>query len=136
MKLLVDTNVVISGLLGRNSLPGQLMQLWRARQCQWLTCEQQIEELTRVLQHPYIAAKVEGSHGSAYAFMMEFQAKTNRVVLGPPFAPVCRDSTDDYLVALLTGFAVDFLVTGDKDLLSLKPAYPKILTPRELIDRF
>jgi uncharacterized protein len=135
MRLLVDTNVVISGLLSRNSVPGQLMQLWRDRQCQWLTCEQQLEELTRVIQYPFIIGKVEGSYGSAYTFMMEFQAKTSRVELEPPFEPVCRDSTDDYLIAMLTRFPVDFLITGDKDLLSLKSAYPRILTPRELIDR-
>ena len=135
MRLLVDTNVVISGLLGRNSIPGQLMQLWQARQCQWLTCEQQLIELTRVIQSPFIASKVEGSYGSTYAFMLEFQAKTHRLVLEPPFEAVCRDPSDDYLIAMLTRFPVDFLITGDKDLLSLKSIYPKILTPRELIDR-
>ena len=135
MRLLVDTNVVISGLLGRHSVRGQLMQLWQARQCQWLTCEQQLIELTRVIQSPFIASKVEDSYGSTYAFMLEFQAKTHHQVLEPPFEAVCRDPCDDYLIAMLTRFPADFLVTGDKDLLSLKPIYPKILTPRELIDR-
>jgi uncharacterized protein len=135
MKLLVDSNVIVSGLLGSKSSPGQLMQLWIERRCEWLTCDQQLEELSRVIAEPYIMSRVEGSVGSAYAFMRMFHLKTTHVLVEPPYEAVCRDPNDDYLIALLLRHPVDFLISGDKDLLSLKHSYPKILTPRELIDR-
>ena len=135
MKLLVDTNVIISGLFGSRSYPGQVMRHWRERHSQWVTCEQQLEELTRVMGTPYVMDKVEGTFGSAYAFMMEFHAHTDCLVIEPPFAPLCRDPFDDYLLAMMDRYPIDFLISGDKDLLSLKGSHPKILSPRELIDR-
>lgn len=84
---------------------------------------------------PWVANRVDGSLGSVYAFMREFHGKTTRLALEAPFEPVCRDPNDDFLIAMLTRHAIDFLVSGDKDLLSLNHIYPRILTPRELIDR-
>ena len=135
MRLLVDSNVIVSGLIGSTSSPGRLMRLWLERHCEWLTCEQQVEELTRVIAEPYIVNRVEDSFGSAYAFMRMFHLKTTHVLVEAPYEAVCRDPNDDYLIALLTRHPVDFLISGDKVLLALKPLYPKILTPRELIDR-
>ncbi len=135
MRLLVDSNVILSGLTGSKSSPGQLMSLWLERHCEWVTCTQQIEELTRVLAQPCFANRVEDSFGSAYTFMRMFHLKATHLAVVPPFEAVCRDPNDDYLMAMLLQHPVDFLITGDKDLLSLKSAYPTILTPRELIDR-
>ena len=135
MRLLVDSNVIVSGLLRSNSSSGQLMQLWLERRCEWLTCDQQIEELNRVIAEPYIMSRVEGSFGSAYAFMRMLHLKTTHVLVEPPYEAVCRDPDDDYLIALLSRHPIDFLISGDKNLLALKPLYPKILTPRVLIDR-
>jgi len=135
MRLLVDSNVILSGLIGSKSGPGRIMTLWLERQCDWVTCEQQIEEMTRVLAEPYFANRVEDSFGSAYSFMRMFHLKAIHVVVVPPFEAICRDPNDDYLMAMLLQHPVDFLITGDKDLLSLKSTQPKILTPRELIDR-
>ena len=135
MRLVVGTNVILSGLIGSKSSPGRIMTLWLERHSEWVTCAQQIEEITRVLAEPYFANRVEDSFGSAYAFMRMFHLKAIHLVVMPPFKAICRDPNDDYLMALLLQHPVDFLITGDKDLLSLKSAYPKILTPRELIDR-
>lgn len=135
MRLLVDCNVILSGLIGSKSSPGRIMTLWLERHCEWVTCEQQVEEMTRVLAEPYFVNHVEDSFGSTYSFMRMLHLKATHLVVAPPFEAICRDPNDDYLMAMLVQHPVDFLITGDKDLLSLKSAYPKILTPRELIDR-
>ena len=135
MKLLVDINVIVSALFNKESAPGLVMRHWRERRSEWLTCEQHLAELTRVLCRPYVVGRVEGAIGSVYQFMSEFHARTTQVAVEPPFPALCRDPHDDYLLALLERHKADFLVTGDKDLLALQPQLPHILTPRELIDR-
>ena len=43
--------------------------------------------------------------------------------------PVTRDPNDDYLVALATDQGVDFIVTGDKDLLEWEEQSPPVVAP-------
>ena len=51
------------------------------------------------------------------------------------YPDVCRDSGDDYLVALARAALVDALVTGDRDLLELEDIGVAVITPRELVER-
>ncbi len=52
-----------------------------------------------------------------------------------PYPAVCRDSGDDYLVALARAAVVDALVTGDRDLIELEDIGVAVITPRELVER-
>jgi uncharacterized protein len=133
VRLLVDVNVIVSALFNSESTSGLLMRHWRQRQSEWLTCEQQMAELVEVLSRPHVASRVVGTMGSVYQFAHEFHKRSTLLPLEPPFEAHCRDPDDDYLVAMLLRHKPDFLVTGDKDLLALKPQFPRILTPRELI---
>ena len=48
----------------------------------------------------------------------------------------CRDLKDDKLLELAVSGNVDFLVTGDKDLLVLNPFRGvEIIAPREFLDK-
>jgi putative PIN family toxin of toxin-antitoxin system len=45
---------------------------------------------------------------------------------------ICRDPSDDEILALAVGTAADYIITGDKDLLDLKGYQTiKILSPRQ-----
>jgi putative PIN family toxin of toxin-antitoxin system len=52
-----------------------------------------------------------------------------------PYAAVCRDPGDAFLVALARAAAVDALVTGDRDLLELHEIGVTVITPRRLVER-
>jgi len=52
-----------------------------------------------------------------------------------PYAAVCRDPGDDYLVALARAALVDAVVSGDRDLLELEDMGVAVITPRELVER-
>ena len=52
-----------------------------------------------------------------------------------PYPAVCRDSGDDYLVALARAALADALVTGDRDLIELRDIGVAVITPRELAKR-
>ena len=54
MRLVVDTNVLISALLGSTSLPAHLIVLWREGKFDLLTSAEQLDELMRVSRYPKI----------------------------------------------------------------------------------
>ena len=58
MRLVVDTNLLISALLSEKSLPAHLLGLWRAGQFDLLTSTEQLDELRRVTRYPKIRARL------------------------------------------------------------------------------
>ncbi|MDB5867807.1 MAG: PilT protein [Polaromonas sp.] len=135
MKLILDTNTVLSALFKPASRAAAIIQMWREDAFEWVSCSQQLEELTRVLARPKIIARIVGGASTAQAFVQEMHAGCTFFLLEPPYAAVCRDARDDYLMALLTNAKPMHLITGDKDLLVLKEKWPAILTATEFLDR-
>lgn len=118
MRLVVDTNVLISGLLIETSLAAHLIVLWRQGRFDLLTSAEQVDELRRVTRYPKIRARL----APALAGRLINQLRDIAVVVGNlPVVTVCQDPYDNYLLAIGRAGAADFLVTGDKrDLLGLK----------------
>jgi predicted nucleic acid-binding protein len=48
VRLVVDTNILISALLSDTSLPSHLITLWRAGLFDLMTSAEQLDEVTRV----------------------------------------------------------------------------------------
>jgi putative PIN family toxin of toxin-antitoxin system len=49
--------------------------------------------------------------------------------------PISPDPDDDYLIALAGAARVDYLVSGDRHLVQLTQVEPRIVTPREFLER-
>lgn len=118
MRLVVDTNILISALLAGTSLPAHLIALWREGRFDLLTSAEQFDELTRVTRYPKIRERlVPALAGRLINELREIAV----VVENLPAVSVCADPYDNYLLALAASGAADFLVTGDKqNLLGLK----------------
>jgi hypothetical protein len=56
--LVVDTNVLISALLIRTSLPAHLIVLWREGCFDLLSSPEQLNELTRVTRYPKLRERL------------------------------------------------------------------------------
>ena len=135
MKLIVDTNTALSSLFKPESRPAQIVQLWRDGAFEWMTCSHQLEELSRVLSRPKIISRIPGGLETAQQFVQQLHADCTLVALAPPFAALCRDPKDDYLMTLLLKSKAMHMVSGDKDLLVLKDKWPAIVTATEFLDR-
>ena len=135
MKLALDTNTVLSALFKSESRAAAITRLWREDAFEWVSCCQQLEELSRVLARPKIITRIAGGAATAQAFVQQMHAGCTFHPLTPPYPAVCRDPKDDYLMALLTQARPMHLITGDKDLLVLKEKWPAILTATEFLDR-
>ncbi len=133
MRLVVDTNILVSALLAATSLPAQLIVLWRAGRFELLTTADQLDELMRVTRYPKIRERL--APAIAGRLVNDLRALATRVDK-LPVVEVSTDSDDNYLLALAAAGAADFLVTGDKrDLLGIAVyGGTRIITVRDLLD--
>ena len=132
MRLVVDTNILVSALLAGTSLPAQLIVLWRQGRFDLLTAAEQLDELRRVTRYPKIRERL----APALAGRLVNDLRTLAVVVDKlPTVDVSRDPDDNYLLAIATAGSADFLLTGDKrDLLSLeRHGSTRILTVRAFL---
>ncbi|MGH7102013.1 MAG: putative toxin-antitoxin system toxin component, PIN family [Acetobacteraceae bacterium] len=133
MRLVIDTNVLISALLASSSLPAHLITMWREGRFGLLTSAAQLDELVRVTRYP----KLREHLTPALAGRLINELREIAIVLeNLPQVTVCADPFDNYLLAMAAAGAADFLVTGDKrDLLGLR-LYEgvRIMTPRDFLE--
>jgi putative PIN family toxin of toxin-antitoxin system len=132
VRLVIDTNVLISALLVGTSLPAHLIVLWREGRFDLLTSAEQLDELMRVTRYPKIRERL----APALAGRLINELREIAVLVkNLPTVTVCADPYDNYLLAMATAGTADFLVTGDKrDLLSLRlHEGTRIVTVREFL---
>jgi uncharacterized protein len=132
VRLVIDINILISALLAGTSLPAHLIVLWRESRFDLLTSADQLDELTRVTRYPKIRERLRPAlAGRLINELREIAV----MVTGLPTVTICTDPYDNYLLAMASAGAADFLVTGDKhDLLSLKLFEgAKIITVRDFL---
>lgn len=132
MRLVVDTNILVSALLAPTSLPAHLIVLWREGRFDLLTSADQLDELMRVTRYPKIRERLSPS----LAGRLINEIRDLAVLLEAlPIVTASPDPYDNYLLAMASAGAADFLVTGDKrDVLALKLFEgTKIITVRDFL---
>lgn len=132
MRVILDTNLLVSALLHSGTPPRQLYDHWRQGRFALVSCEVQLLELRAVLGRPFFSERIKKSEAGS----MVNGIRRLALMYSPTPAPdVSTDPGDNYLLALAETSQADFLVTGDKGhLLKLGHRGPtRILAARELI---
>ena len=97
MRLVVDTNILISALFAGTSLPSHLIVLWREGRFDLLTSAEQLDEMMRVTRYPKIRARL----APALAGRLINELRGVAVVVGKlSVVEVCADPDDNYLLAM------------------------------------
>jgi putative PIN family toxin of toxin-antitoxin system len=132
VRVVLDTNVLISALLVEFSLPAQLVAHWRRGSFALLTANLQLDELMRVTRYPKISARIKPVLAGR---LINDLREVAVVVETLPPVDVSPDPYDNYLLAIASGGGADYLVTGDKPhLLSLgRHDGTKIVSVRDFI---
>ena len=118
LKVVLDTNQLVSSLLSTQGLQRHLIDAWRRRAFLLLLVPGQIDEVADILSRPKIKKKYRIDPGDREVFLQLLRLDA---LLLPHRAPpgVCRDPDDDYLLGCAAGGGADYLVTGDQDLLTI-----------------
>lgn len=130
LRVVLDTNVVVSALIFRTGQLAWLRAAWQAGRLTPLASGETVTELVRVLAYPRLKLSSEERDEllAEYLPWVETVQPTEKLSL-----PTCRDPFDVPFLALSAGGRADALVTGDKDLLSMASRFSiPIITPATL----
>ncbi|MFY9724078.1 MAG: putative toxin-antitoxin system toxin component, PIN family [Bryobacteraceae bacterium] len=111
MRVVLDTNVLVSALLVPAGNPAAIYRAWQEGNCTLLICEEQLDELRATLHKPALAARIKPYNAGRLVNQLKELAT---VVDTLPHVERSPDPTDDFLLALSEAGKADYLVTGDK----------------------
>ena len=134
-RAVLDTNVLISGLVAEGGAPRQILDAWLDGQYTLVTSLYLVEELIHVLSYPRIAKRLHLGEEELAAMMAALLSKA-KVTPGHLHLPgVTRDPKDDAVVVCAKEGEADYIVSGDPDLLALG-AYEgvEVVTPRRFAE--
>ena len=130
LRVVLDTNVLLSGIAYPASIPGKIMAAWRHGSIDVVLSNFILEELRRVLP------RLQNRHGlnkseindlvdslALLAEMVEPETSQDATLRDANDQPVLGT-----LLAARSTSDASYLITGDKDLLALADRYP-IITP-------
>ena len=119
MKLVADTNVVVSGLLWLGK-PGQILEAAANGKLTIYTSPALVNELAAVLAAPKLAQRIERSGLTREEILARFLNVAILVQPGAVPRVVPDDPDDDHVVACAVTAGANIIVSGDSDLLRLK----------------
>ncbi len=132
-RFILDTNVLISALLFKTSVPFRAIEL-AEKQGIILYSEATLNELEQVLNRKKFNKYL--SLEDRQLFLLKFISSSQLVSITENIT-VCRDEKDNQFLELAVSGNANLIVTGDMDLLVLSPFQSvEIVTPDMLIDRF
>lgn len=132
MRVVLDTNILISGLISPAGAPADIFSAWEDGRFELLTCAEQMSELRTTLKKPKVAALIHPHNAGRLVNQIR---KLAVLVEALPRVHRSPDPEDDFLLAMCEARQADFLVTGDKSgLLSLKRhKTTRIVSAREFV---
>lgn len=134
MRIVLDTNVLVSALISIGTPPALLYEAWVQGEFQLITSRAQIQELTRVLAYERLRPYIDSADAETLVETIDAVAA---VVESPPEMGIAVDPDDNVILATAIAGQAELIVTGDKShLLSLGHVEGiPIITPREAIRR-
>jgi putative PIN family toxin of toxin-antitoxin system len=131
LRVVLDTNILVSGLAYPAGVPGRILGAWQRGQLDVVLSKYILDEMVRVLprlsRNKRSAAEIRDLADS-FMFMAEDVEPSGEV------DAAVRDKADGPVLGTLLAAKADYLITGDKDLLTLAGKYP-IVTPAVFWER-
>jgi putative PIN family toxin of toxin-antitoxin system len=132
-RFVIDTNVLISALLFKTSVPFRVIELAETKGI-ILYSKTTLNELEQVLNRKKFNKYL--SLEDRQVFLLKFISSSQLVSITENIT-VCRDEKDNKFLELAVSGNANVIVTGDLDLLVLTPFQAvEIVTPDMFIERF
>jgi putative PIN family toxin of toxin-antitoxin system len=125
LRVVLDTNVLVSGLAYPGSIPGCIVSSWRQGGLDAVLSKYILDEMVRVLPR---LSRIRLSPDEIRDWADSFLFLADIVEPGTERDAALRDEADQLILGTLQASNADYLITGDQDLLALADRYP-IVTP-------
>ena len=130
-KVVIDTNVVVSGLLFGGA-PGAIVDLWKKKRIQPLCSREIVEEYLRVLAYPKFGLTESEID---YVLAQEILPWFDVVQVEVGRAYVKADPSDDKLIWCALAGKANAIISGDEHLLALPSSPVPILSVPKFLKR-
>lgn len=132
MKVVIDTNVLISGVFFKGP-PNQIIQAWRDGKIQFVISLDILKEYSRV-----------GEELSGHFPNIDLDPILHLLYLKSDLVPVtklpeavCEDRDDDKFIACALSSKTKVIISGDKHLLKVSGYHEiQVLSPRKFVDEY
>jgi putative PIN family toxin of toxin-antitoxin system len=130
MRVVLDTNILVSALIAPARNPAAIYNPWEQGKFTLLTCTEHLDEVRATLQKPRVANLVKpyepGRLVNQIKKLAESVGQLPRLKRSP-------DPGDNYLLALVAAGKADYLVTSDKSglLVLARHKSARIITARD-----
>ena len=131
LRVVLDTNVLVSGLAYPGSVPGRIVGAWRHGSLDVALSHYILDEMARILPR---LSRVKLSSAEIRDLVDSFMFLADVVKPGNERDTNLRDPADQLVLATLKAAHARYLITGDKDLLALADRYP-IVSPADFWSR-
>ena len=135
MRLLLDTNVVVAGLLW-NGHPRHLLDLAINGDVALFSCPALIDELAHTLNYPKFSQRI-AAHCATTPSALTVRYSALVTLITPADVPrvIEEDADDDQVLACALAANANLIVSGDKHLLGMGGQYQgiPIVTPAQAI---
>ena len=131
MKVMLDTNILISAFIFKSSKMNSLIEKLSTKH-EIVICSYTIEELEDLINTKFnVDSKVLDEFLSNFPFTLVYSPKRIKKKL---FS--IRDDNDYIILHTAIVENVDVLITGDKDFKDVKIEKPEICTPSEFLEKY
>ena len=133
MRIVLDTNVLVSALINPGGSPHELLERWEAGEFTLVTSAEQHAEIQRVLSYKKLERFIRRDQAELLIANLRRQADFAEDL---PVVDASEDASDNLILATAIAGKASHVVTGDKvDLLSLRHVQGvSIITVREAIE--
>jgi putative PIN family toxin of toxin-antitoxin system len=111
VRILLDTNILVSALLTAEGAPARLLQGWLDGFFELVSSDAQLRELRRVLSYPRIRERITADQATD---ILESLAATAILAAPGVVAPLSGDPDDEVLLAAAIAGGADLIVSGDR----------------------
>jgi putative PIN family toxin of toxin-antitoxin system len=125
LRVVLDTNVLVTGLAYPNSIPGRIVGAWRQGGLDTVLSHYILDELASVLPR---LSQISLSSVEIRDLVDSFMFLADIVEPSTGQDSNLRDPADQPVLASLVAAQARYLITGDKDMLALAGQHP-IVTP-------
>lgn len=136
MRVVLDTNTLVSGIISAGGPPRRLLDGARAQAFEMCSSTVLLAELFEVLSREKFAARLAQADLTPLSIVGELRRMAHMVAPDNVPRVIESDPDDDHVVACAVLAQADFIVSGDKHLHSLGGQYKdiRIVSPADALD--
>lgn len=126
MRIVVDTNVLVSGVVNPNRVPGLVIEAAARGACTLVATARLWSEFERTLNYERVREFIarHGGETSVPVAVTRLQALVQFVPTEAPTAQwLLEDPDDNWVIQCAITGAADYVVTGDRGMLRLRRAF-------------